>query len=68
MLWQGNIVNNSSIASMKSFQNSAFYNMAKAALDMFTKTLAAEEGPKGIRVNCVNPGVVDTGVKSSSAS
>jgi len=58
------LVNNAGMGafSMKSFQNSAFYNMAKAALDMFTKTLAAEEGPKGIRVNCVNPGVVDTGI------
>ncbi|CAG2180718.1 unnamed protein product, partial [Oppiella nova] len=36
------------------------YCMSKAALDMFTKCMAAELGVKGIRVNSVNPGGVRT--------
>lgn len=36
------------------------YNMAKAALVAETKTLANEYGPKGIRVNCVSPGMTQT--------
>lgn len=36
------------------------YNMAKSALVTFTKTLASEYGPKGIRANCVSPGMTQT--------
>ena len=36
------------------------YSSSKAALDMVTKTSALELGPKGIRVNSVNPGPVHT--------
>ena len=58
---KGNIVNVSSTVALKSYANSANYNMSKAALDMFTMTLAAEEGERGIRVNGVNSGIVNTG-------
>ena len=37
------------------------YGSSKAALDMITKTTAKELAPKGIRVNSVNPGPVNTG-------
>jgi len=37
------------------------YNLCKAALVSFSRSLAAEYGPKGIRVNCVSPGMTDTG-------
>lgn len=33
--------------------------MSKAALDQFTKCLALEMAPKGVRVNAVNPGMKD---------
>ncbi|KAJ6217240.1 hypothetical protein RDWZM_008397 [Blomia tropicalis] len=56
--FKGNIVNISSIAAIKPFQ--PIYSISKAALDMVTKTSALELGPKGIRVNSVNPGPVVT--------
>jgi len=36
------------------------YNIVKAALVTFSKSLAVEYGPKGIRVNCVSPGMTQT--------
>ena len=36
------------------------YNTVKSALVTFTKSLAAEYGPKGIRINCVSPGMTQT--------
>jgi 3-oxoacyl-[acyl-carrier protein] reductase len=36
------------------------YTMTKSAIDAFTATLAQELGPRGITVNAVSPGAVDT--------
>ncbi|MEV6103241.1 SDR family oxidoreductase [Streptomyces sp. NPDC051940] len=36
------------------------YAMSKAGVDVFTTTLAKELGPRGITVNAVNPGAIDT--------
>ncbi|CAG2111329.1 unnamed protein product [Medioppia subpectinata] len=55
---RGNIVNISSVVGLKPFPNSFLFCMSKAALDMFGKCLALELGPKGIRVNTINPGPV----------
>jgi len=57
---KGNIVNISSGAGLKPFIGFMVYCMAKSALDMFTKCLAIELGPKGVRVNSLNSGVVKT--------
>ncbi|CAG2109419.1 unnamed protein product [Medioppia subpectinata] len=59
-LTKGNIVNISSIASMLPEPAFMVHCMAKCAMDMFTKCLALQLGPKGIRVNSVNPGVTRT--------
>lgn len=56
---KGNIVNISSVVAICPFY--PVYGSTKAALDMITKTSAKELGPKGIRVNSVNPGPVQTG-------
>ena len=52
----------SSVASVRCLENFAFYCMSKAAVDMFTKCMALEEGKNGIRINSVLPGFVDTGI------
>jgi len=57
---KGNIINISSAGSVKPIPGYMIPCMSKAALDMFTKCLALELGPKGIRVNSVNPGPVRT--------
>ncbi|BFZ20516.1 hypothetical protein BsWGS_23556 [Bradybaena similaris] len=57
---KGNIVNISSIASHSVLSKSTVYSMSKAALDSYTKSLAIEMAPHGVRVNSVNPGSVAT--------
>lgn len=56
----GSIVNISSIASTLTPPNSAVYNASKAAVDAITRSLAKELGPRNIRVNAINPGMVET--------
>ncbi|CAG2177164.1 unnamed protein product, partial [Oppiella nova] len=55
---KGNIVNISSVAGLRA--GFSPYSVAKCALDMFTKCMAAELGPKRIRVNVINPGPIRT--------
>ena len=56
----GSIVNISSGASTLTPPNSAVYSASKAAVDAITRSLAKELGPRNIRVNAVNPGMVET--------
>jgi NAD(P)-dependent dehydrogenase (short-subunit alcohol dehydrogenase family) len=56
----GAIVNISSNAARMPFGPFAHYCAAKAALDMYSRALALDLGPKGIRVNVVSPGPVIT--------
>jgi NAD(P)-dependent dehydrogenase (short-subunit alcohol dehydrogenase family) len=56
---KGNVINNSSMAAIKNFPFFVTYSMSKAALDKFTKCAALELGPKGVRVNSVNPGYIE---------
>ena len=56
----GAIINISSLASTTGLAGSSVYSATKAAVDSLTRTLAAELGPRNIRVNAINPGMVDT--------
>ena len=56
----GRIINVSSMWGQVGTSCEAPYSAAKAALIGLTKALAKEEGPSGITVNCVAPGVIDT--------
>jgi len=56
----GSIVNISSTASTVMPATSAVYTGTKAAVDAITGVLAKELGPRGIRVNAINPGMVET--------
>ena len=56
----GRIINVSSMWGQVGASCEVAYSAAKAALIGFTKALAKEEGPSGITVNCVAPGVIDT--------
>lgn len=57
---KGNIVNVSSVNGIRSFPGVLAYNVSKAAVDQFTRCVALELAPKGVRVNSVNPGVIIT--------
>lgn len=57
---KGNVVNVSSVNGIRSFPGVLAYNVSKAAVDQFTRCVALELAPKGVRVNCVNPGVILT--------
>jgi 3-oxoacyl-[acyl-carrier protein] reductase len=56
----GSIINVSSLASSLTPPTAVVYNATKGAVDAITRTLAKELGPRKIRVNSVNPGMVIT--------
>jgi 3-oxoacyl-[acyl-carrier protein] reductase len=56
----GSIINISSLASTAALATASVYSATKAGVDAVTRTLAAELGPRKIRVNSINPGMVET--------
>ncbi|WP_342643663.1 SDR family NAD(P)-dependent oxidoreductase [Rhodoligotrophos ferricapiens] len=56
----GTVVNISSAAGLRPLEHRTAYCASKAALVMFTKTLAADLAPDEIRANVICPGIVDT--------
>ncbi len=61
----GVVVNISSVASVDPFAGFAAYGASKAWVNIFTKALAEEGKPHGIRVYAVAPGAVETGLMRS---
>jgi dihydroanticapsin dehydrogenase len=56
----GSIVNMASINSFVAWPNDAPYTASKGALLQYTRALALDVAPLGLRANCVCPGVIDT--------
>ncbi len=56
----GSIVNVSSVASTIALPNTSVYSATKAAVDAITKSIGTELGTRNIRVNSINPGLVET--------
>jgi 3-oxoacyl-[acyl-carrier protein] reductase len=56
----GAIVNLSSVAGQRPGRGQSNYAASKGAIEAFTKSLAVELAPRGVRVNAVAPGVIDT--------
>ena len=56
----GTIINISSVVSTLAVPESAVYSGTKGAVDAITRSLAAELGPRHIRVNAIRPGMVET--------
>lgn len=63
------IINISSVASKAFFEEASIYCGTKGAVDAITRSLAKELGPRKIRVNSINPGLVETeGTQSEGIS
>lgn len=56
----GSIINISSVAATSVLPMTSVYSSTKAAVDTLTRVLAAELGPRRIRVNAINPGMIET--------
>jgi 3-oxoacyl-[acyl-carrier protein] reductase len=56
----GSVINLGSVAGENPLPNAAVYSATKAAVDAITVSLAKELGPKKIRVNSINPGMIET--------
>lgn len=63
---KGNIVNVSSVTGLRSFPGIFAYSVSKAGVDQLTRVAALELAERGIRVNAVNPGVVETNLHKRS--
>jgi 3-oxoacyl-[acyl-carrier protein] reductase len=65
----GSIINISSVVGASPQPNASVYSATKAAVDAVTRSLAKELGPRNIRVNSINPGMVETeGLHSAGMS
>jgi len=58
----GSIINTTSIAALKPGVGLVSYRAAKAGVVQFSKSITIEFGKYGIRVNCIAPGLIPTGI------
>jgi 3-oxoacyl-[acyl-carrier protein] reductase len=65
---RGSIVFVSSTAGQRGEAGHSAYAASKGALISYTKSLATELGPRGVRVNCVAPGWIDTDMSAEALS
>lgn len=56
----GSVVNISSVVATLAPPNTSVYSATKAAVNAITRSLAQELGPRKVRVNSINPGMVET--------
>jgi 3-oxoacyl-[acyl-carrier protein] reductase len=56
----GSVINMSSVVSTLALPGASVYSGTKAAVDIITKGLSKELGPRKIRVNAINPGMIET--------
>jgi len=64
----GSIVNTASLAGIIGSPQLSGYSLSKGAVVNFTRAVAAEAGPDGVRVNAVCPGMTETELLTSSRS
>jgi len=62
----GRVINVSSVVATRSLAGTSVYAATKSAIDAFTRVWAAELGPRGVTVNAVAPGPVDTDMMKHS--
>ncbi len=63
----GSIINIGSVAGHRGGLSAHVYTAAKGAVSALTRSAAAELGEKGIRVNCISPGAIVTGIFGKNA-
>jgi NAD(P)-dependent dehydrogenase (short-subunit alcohol dehydrogenase family) len=56
----GSIVNLASIEGLEGFEGGSAYNASKGGVVLLTRNLAIDYGRRGIRVNCLCPGLIET--------
>jgi NAD(P)-dependent dehydrogenase (short-subunit alcohol dehydrogenase family) len=62
----GSIINISSMASQYGIPKVIAYSASKGAIEAMTRAMAVELSPKGIRVNCIAPGFIETDMSAKA--
>jgi len=61
---KGNVINIASTAGLRGGRNRPIYSASKGAVVLFSRSIAIDFGAKGVRVNCIAPGLIDTPMAS----